>query len=100
MDNLSYDEGWMEADVPIQNTEQDEAPSQPTRRKSSKPAVIILQLVICVLLVLSAYIIKLFGGALYENIHTWYQSELNDEIILNSDFKSFSLDKSFAEAAD
>ena len=98
--NLSYDEGWKEAEVPVQNSEQDDLPEQPPKKCCSKPAVLIFQLTICVLLVLAAYIIKLFGGVLYEDIHSWYQTELNDEIILNSDFESFNLDKSFAEAAD
>ena len=100
LSNLSYEEGWKDADVPVYNDKPEPEPEQPPKRKGSRPVVIILQTVLCALIVLAAFALKLFGGELYQNISAWYHTELNDGITLSSDFTGFKLDKGFAEAED
>ena len=97
LSNLSYEEGWRDAEAPAPYTPE---PEQPPKRKGSRPVVIVLQTVICALIVLAAFALKLFGGELYQNISAWYHTELNDGITLSSDFTGFKLDKGFAEAED
>ena len=99
MDNLSYEEGWKDAGEPVEyerytdpsSESPPEKPKKKPKKKGGKPLVLIVQLGLCLLMVLSAYVVKTLGGRVYGELHSWYQSELSDEIILNSDFESFSL---------
>ncbi len=99
MDNLSsisYEEGWQDAATPVryEHVERTEEPKEEVRKEKkprSFPLVLIVQLALCLILVLSAYAVKLIGGDLYKSIHSWYVTQLNDEIIMTSDFEHYSL---------
>ena len=66
----------------------DELLEKPARdRNSPREAVLVFQLALCILLAIAAYVIKSFGGEVYENVKEFYYSNLNNSIIvdLNND---------------
>lgn len=86
LNNISYDKNWKKASDPIRyippkdsTAKKDESKPQPT----GKPLLTIIQIIICLIIVLTAYIIKTFGGEIYKNIKSLYETEINNEIILN-----------------
>lgn len=60
--------------------------------KGSIPLLTIIQLIFFLIIVLAAYGIKTFGGNMYKQLSTWYNDNLNNEIILTDSFNDFSLD--------
>ena len=91
MDNhnsISYAEDWKSAEEPLRVEQSTETPDDNTEKpvknkRVGKPLLTIIQIIICLLIVLSAYGIKLIGGELYKNVKSVYKKELNNEIILN-----------------
>ena len=86
--NISYDDNWKFASEPVRIEKREErvaekAPEHKKKTKIGRPVLTLLQIILCLLIVLSAYILKLFGGDLYKNIKQAYETELNNEIILN-----------------
>jgi hypothetical protein len=97
---IDYEKGWKDAYTPTAYTHADSTQSEqsednhptPKKRKSNIPLLTIIQLTVCAIAVALGFGIKTFGGEIYSNIHNWYYEQLNDEIILNENFDSFSLD--------
>ena len=56
----------------------------------------IVQLVLCLLIFLTAFCIKTIGGDFYNTVHNWYYENLNDEIIMTERFETFDLDSIFS----
>lgn len=90
MDNLnsiSYDKNWKKASNPVRYKKSENISvlkhEKPKVKKSGKPLLTIIQIIICLIIVMSVYLIKLFSIDLYKNIKEIYQSEINNEIILN-----------------
>lgn len=91
MDNLSsisYEDGWKNASNPVRyeksTDKQDNQVQKEVKKKpTGRPLLTIIQIVLCFLIVLAAYIIKLFGNDLYKNVKSFYQTQLNNEIIMN-----------------
>ncbi len=48
-----------------------------------KENVLTLQLVVCILIAVSAFLIKSFGGETYEKIRQWYFNQMNNSIIID-----------------
>ncbi len=67
--------------------------NNPHKKHTSKPLLMITQIIICVLILLSLYGIKTFGKDLFKEIDKWYKTNLNNEIIVTENFENFSLDK-------
>lgn len=52
-------------------------------KKGVSPQLLIqMQLIICILIALAAFLIKSFGGDLYQTVNGWYQQELNSSLII------------------
>ena len=90
MDNLStitYADDWKKASDPVlyEKPEPEQPQIQPKKKKTKtgRPLLTLIQIIICLLIVLSAYRIKLFGGDFYKGVKEYYETELNNEIILN-----------------
>ena len=90
MDNhnsISYADNWKSASTPVRRT----APKNITPKKQKcdkkkpvgRPLLTLIQIIICLLIVLSAFVLKTFGSELYKNVKKAYEDELNNEIILN-----------------
>ena len=91
MDNhntISYADGWKKAAEPIRREAKEDLPKpeeQITKKKTkgSRPLLTLIQIGICLLVVLAAYVLKTFGGDMYKDIKKAYETEINNEIILN-----------------
>lgn len=88
--SITYDENWQsvsEPEVPqltVTQEELPEAPQKPRQRRSfPKQPVLTLQLVLCVLLGLAAFVFKGVGGDAYDAAHAWYKAALNDTAIFD-----------------
>lgn len=81
------------------NTETDEniTEEEPNGKKEKKDKntqrelVVVCQLVICILIAITAYIIKSFGGDTYEKARDFYYNNLNNSLII--DFEKDSNDQ-------
>lgn len=102
--NISYADDWKNADNPIYchpSEESGEVPeSTVIKSKSSKPILTVIQISVCIIAVLAAYLLKTFGGEYYKEIRKSYYSMLNDEIILSEKFENFDLNKFFNDFKD
>lgn len=104
MDNLntiSYADGWKEAYTPVYKREISEDIDEPvaiekSKKQYGKPYLLIVQLIIALLFLLTAFGIKTFGGDFYNTVHNWYYENLNDEIIMTESFETFDLDSVFS----
>ena len=102
MDNITYEEGWQDARNPVEYQTADEPfEEKPQHIKKIKtkrgviPLLSYIQLILCVIALLTAYVIKLIGGDIYSATHKVYNNELNNEIIMTESFKDFNLDNFF-----
>lgn len=108
MDNLNsitYADDWKNANEPVyyqppEVEESVEPIKKKDRKNTPKPLLTLIQIIICVILVASAYCLNTFGGDLYKNIRKEYYRLLNDEIILSENFKNFDLDSLFNGSED
>ncbi len=53
--------------------------------RSPREAVLIFQLAVCIIIAAAAFLIKSFGGELYENIREMYYVNLNNSVIVDID---------------
>lgn len=107
MDNpntITYADDWKEAYSRVYNektdvdTEDIESPKKAEPAKStSKPLLVIIQLIFFTIIVIVAFCIKAFGGDFYEQTRSLYYDNINDEIIMTDDFQNFSLDSLIAD---
>ncbi len=104
MDNpetLTLNDDWKQVynpvryEKPTESNEQHEPKKKTKKKPESKPLLIIIQIIVCAIAVLSAYILKTIGGDLYKTVHEWYYSNLNAELIMTDTFEDFSLDNLF-----
>ncbi len=67
--------------------------NKPEKKHTSKPLLMTVQIILCMLIMLTLYGIKTFGKDLFKEIDKWYQTNLNNEIIITENFDNFSLDE-------
>ena len=87
--SITYDDNWQsvsESEVPVildptQTSEDDAAEPKPVA--PPKQLLLTLQLVICLLTALAAFVLKSIGGELYQTAHEWYVSNLNNTAIFD-----------------
>ena len=61
--------------------------------KKSGQMVTVLQIGLCVLILLAAFLLRLFGGAPYQTVRLWYEEEMNkcDAILKQLDYQEENL---------
>ena len=59
-----------------------------------------MQLIICILIALIAFIIKSFGGELYAVAREWYYSQLNNSVIFDDKNGNFNLSEIFGNSTE
>lgn len=103
MDNLNtitYADDWKEAYTPVYKEEEDYTPQEENTvvkkaKQHNLPLLITIQLILCLLILASAFVIKTIGGDFYQSVRKWYYNNLNDEIIITESFETFDLDDIF-----
>lgn len=96
MDNPAEND-WTSAYNPIQYENNIESPedksNQPEKKKrEGKPLLITIQLIISLLLLVSFYALRVFLPDTFTELRSWYEKNLNNEIIISESFENFSLD--------
>ncbi len=100
MDNpevLSLENDWTPAYNPVEfeksnNSSDYEVEKNKKKKREGKPLLITIQLIISLLLLLSFYALKLFSFDIFSELKKWYDTNLNNEIIITESFNSFSID--------
>lgn len=106
---ITYDDNWQnvtEPEVPlfhapsndnslIEYSEPEETP--PKEKAPPRQLLITLQLVICALMALAAFILKSMGGEWYSTARGWYYTQLNSSAIFEGG-DSFSISSLFGKA--
>lgn len=102
-DNIEYESDWQSvADTqyaqPFSEIDEEELQSnikendKKKKEKSMKQLVVILQLVLCIIIFATFFILKETGSKLYETVANWYSENLNNSLIISSDFSHFDID--------
>lgn len=108
---ITYDENWQSvssSEYPetiidgINNEEEviDDANNKIPKKKNNghNQLLVTIQLIICLLIALSAFVIKSFGGEIYQTIQTWYYSQLNSSVIFDNNSENMTFDKIFSSS--
>lgn len=95
---ITYDENWQTVSTPeyaqTVNISDDEDISSKEKATTTKPKkkrdspiqlLILIQLAVCVLICLFAYVVKNIGGDFYSDIRTWYYDNLNSTLVVDND---------------
>lgn len=105
---ITYDENWQTvsySEYPVtaqsEKTESEFCDEKKIKKNNDSPKqlLITIQLIICILIALSAFVIKSFGGDFYKLSREWYYSNLNESAIFD-DRNEFDLSKIFSIATD
>lgn len=107
---ITYDDNWQnvtEPEIPVfhtpnennSNLEYSDLTEEPSKEKMPpRQLLITIQLVICALLALSAFILKSMGGEWYGTVREWYYTSLNSAAIFEGN-DSFSVSSLFGKAS-
>ena len=101
---IVYEEGWREnapvtaLEEPNNNSEKElSIPETPQMNSRSKPLLLTLQLIVCVLSALALFLLKMTGNALYDSFIEFYRDELQKPIISREVFDTAQLSRLFAD---
>ena len=105
---ITYDENWQSVtnseypQITEPENEEDESivlkdKKTKAHKDSTKQYLITIQLVVCIIIALLAFMLKSFGGEFYTMAQDWYYSQLNNSAIFD-DSKNFSLNELFDSA--
>lgn len=102
--NITYDENWQsvsEAEYPViassdfedEISDSDIPKEKKTKRNPPSQLLVTVQLILCIIIALAAFILKNMGGTFYGTARDWYYSNLNSSAIFDgsSDFDLNSL---------
>lgn len=78
--------------------EQPAPPEQPKRRLF--PVILTLQLVLCILIALSVFLLNITGSSLYDSFRSWYKAEMKHTLISDSFFETVDIPSLLASTAD
>lgn len=106
---ITYDENWQnvsESEYPVLReptevyTEDYNDTPEPKNHKPSTPKqlLITIQLVLCIIMALAAFVLKSLGGEIYQTVHDWYYAELNNSAIFDGN-NSFDINSLFGKAS-
>ena len=96
---ITYDDNWKNVSereypqiVGYEASEGERENKQSVKKKKSgnSQLLITVQLIVCILIALTAFLLKSFGGEFYSNASDWYYSQLNNSVIFD-DKSTFDL---------
>lgn len=100
---IIYDEGFHSVSKKLEKPDElepipvdEQKPAEKTER--TKPLLITIQLVLCLLLALSLFLLKTTGSALYDEFRAWYDDEMQKTLISQSVFDDAVPDRLFSDA--
>ncbi len=105
---ITYDENWQTVSYPeypvtaqSENVESELCDEKKLNSKSDSPKqlLITIQLIICIIIALTAFVIKSFGGDFYNFSREWYYSNLNESAIFDNS-NEFDIDDIFSLATE
>lgn len=110
-DEIIYDENWQSVCEPIisQNTndtdnyaddKRNEEESKVKKEKRVFPALISIQLVLCLIIAFSVFILKAMNSDSYKQLCSWYNDLMQETILPNSAFENIDLSQYFSATAD
>lgn len=99
-DALIFRDDWKPVYNPVSvdyetNSESQESLSEEKKEKkksSGKPLLLMIQIILCVTAILSIFVFKYFNIQLFNDFYSWYDKNINNEIIINETFENFNLD--------
>ena len=91
---ITYDDNWKnvtESEYPqVVEYEDDLSKNTETKNELKKKKeingqlLISIQLILCIIIAISAFILKSVGGELYEKTRTWYYTQINNSAIFDN----------------
>lgn len=90
---ITYDDNWKsvtKTEYPVVYSSKNEEQNlksyekKKSKDKSSKQLLITIQLIICIIIALAAFILKGIGGNAYAAVHDWYYTNLNNSAIFET----------------
>lgn len=107
-DTIVYDENWQTLDTPVlvtnaneEESVKDENAVEPKREKSHRfPALITVQLILCLILAFVVFLLKSMGSDAYHSFSSWYEDMMQDTLMPNSEFEDIDLSGYFSATAD
>lgn len=109
---ITYDDDWKsvsysEYPKTTEDFEVDEENAKPTlseksiaKKDSPRQLVITVQLVCCILVALTAFLLNLFGGEVYAATRDWYYSNLEKSVIFDTGNNKIDLSNLFSATSD
>lgn len=100
---IIYEEGWREnapvVDLEPEPLDEAEPQPQPAPREGSRPLLISIQLVLCLLAVLVLFLLKAMDSELYRDFMSEYREELDRPLISRGTFDTFDVSRLYEEQA-
>lgn len=101
-DEILYDEDWLRIDTPVivdkasENTQSEltdlnKTQNRKEKKKRSFPALITIQLVICLILAFFVFMLKAMNSQTYKDFCDWYNDMMQDTVLSNSTFEDIDL---------
>lgn len=113
-DRIIYDEGWQKVSTPqvvesipkeesTENSKTEELTKKTKDKEKKKltfPALISIQLVICVMIAVTAFALKFMGSDAFSKLSDWYHKMSEVTLVPNSTFENFDLSKYLPASVD
>ena len=86
---IIYEEGWRDSapvggdDTPVD----EEPPAEAQPKAASKPLLITIQLILCLIAALVLFLLKAMDSRAYHSFMTWYRVEMNRPVISREFFE-------------
>ena len=101
-DEIIYDEDWLRVDTPLereypaQSVADSEVPAEQRntrklRPKRTFPALITIQLVICLVIAFAVFMLKAMNSDVYHQFCDWYNEQMQYTLVSGDTFESIDL---------
>lgn len=112
-DEIIYDEGWhdaLDADDSTEPVAVDETPdgmgeksegetAEKSAKKKPLPALVSIQLALCVLIALAVFFLKALDTDIYRDFSAWYESQMKRTLISQQAFDEADVGRFFKKSA-
>ncbi len=112
-DRIIYDEGWQKVSVPqvfepvadeetddIEKTEISEKKKEKKKKEHRFPALVSIQLVICIMIAVVAFTLKIMDSDVFSKLSDWYHNMSEVTLVPNSTFENFDLSSYLPATSD